>query len=247
MLAAAALFGMALPAWASGVVSLNLCSDQLLVLLAPERVGALEFLARDPALSFVAAQARRFPWVRADAEAVLRLHPDLVLAGRYGAQTTVALLRARGVRVVQIDEPQNFAGIEAQVMQVAWLLGEAARGQAMVTRMEAALRALPQRRRGRAVFWEAGGWTAGPGSLADAALRAAGWTDAGTGGRIGVEALLRQKPDLLVTDTAPDYPSMATDLAWHPALRGLARKTVPPALLICGGPYSVQAAEMLAQ
>ncbi len=247
MLAAAALFGMALPARASGVVSLNLCTDQLLVLLAPERVEALEFLARDPTLSFVAEQARHLPWVRADAEAVLQLHPDLVLAGRYGAQTTVALLRARGVQVVQFDDPQNFAGIEAQVVQVARLLGVEARGQAMAGQMEAALRALPQHRRGRAVFWEAGGWTAGPGSLADAALRAAGWTDAGTGGRIGLEALLRQKPDLLVTDTAPAFPSMATDLAWHPALRGLARQTVAPSLLICGGPFTVRAAEMLAR
>jgi len=219
----------------------------LLVLLAPERVQALEFLARDPTLSFVAAQARHLPWVRADAEAVLQLRPDLVLAGHYGAQTTVALLRARGVRVVQIDEPQDFAGIEAQVMQVSRLLGVEARGQALVDRMQATLRALPRRRRGRAVFWEAGGWTAGPGSLADAALRAAGWTDAGTGSRIGVEALLRDKPDLMVTETAPAFPSMATDLAWHPALRGLPRKTVAPALLTCGGPYSVQVAEMLAQ
>ena len=36
------------------VVSLNLCTDQMLVLLAPEKVAALSPLARDPALSFVA-------------------------------------------------------------------------------------------------------------------------------------------------------------------------------------------------
>ena len=38
------------------VVSLNLCTDQMLVLLAPEKVLALSPLARDPALSFVAAR-----------------------------------------------------------------------------------------------------------------------------------------------------------------------------------------------
>jgi len=247
MFLAAALCAVALPAFASGVVSLNLCTDQLLVLLAPERVAGLDFLARDPALSFVAAQAARLPTVRADAEAVLMLHPDLVLAGMYGAQTTVALLRARGVRVVQVGSPGDFPGVEAQVMQVAQVLGVPARGQALVARMRAALAALPRVRRGRAVFWEAGGWTAGPGSLADAALLAAGWQDVGTGGRLGLEPLLRDWPDVLVTDTAPSYPSLATDLAWHPALRGLRRIAVPPALLICGGPFSVQAAEMLAR
>ncbi len=232
---------------AAGVVSLNLCTDQLLVLLAPERVAGLEFLARDPSLSFVAAQAAHLPAVRADAEAVLRLHPDLVLAGRYGAQTTVALLRQRGVRVMQFDQPENFAAIESQVVQVARLLGAQARGAALVAGMRAQLAALPRAARGRAVFWEAGGWTAGPGSLADAALLAAGWQDAGTGGRIGLEGLLRAKPDLLVTETAPDFPSIATDLAWHPALLGLARRSVPAALLICGGPFSVRAAEILAR
>jgi iron complex transport system substrate-binding protein len=244
---AALLWMFAFPAFASGVVSLNLCTDQLLVLLAPERVAGLDFLARDPALSFVAAQAARLPTVRADAEAVLMLKPDLVLAGTYGAQTTVALLRARGVRVVQVGSPGDFKGVEAQVMQVAQLLGVPARGQALVTQMRAELAALPQVRRGRAVFWEAGGWTAGPGSLADAALRAAGWQDDGAGGRLGLEALLRDRPDVLVTDIAPSYPSLATDLAWHPALRGLRRMVVPPALLICGGPFSVKAAEMLAR
>jgi len=232
---------------AAGVVSLNLCTDQLLVLLAPERVAGLEFLARDPSLSFVAARATQLPAVRADAEAVLRLHPDLVLAGKYGAQTTVALLRQRGVRVVQVDQPESFGAIETQVVQVAQLLGVEARGAALVAGMRMRLAGLPHAARGRAMFWEAGGWTAGPGSLADAALLAAGWQDAGTGGRIGLEGLLKAKPDLLVTETAPDFPSIATDLAWHPALRGLARRTVPPALLICGGPFSVRAAEILAR
>jgi iron complex transport system substrate-binding protein len=47
------------------VVSLNLCTDQMLVLLAPEKVAALSPLARDPALSFVAPQAANLPIVRA--------------------------------------------------------------------------------------------------------------------------------------------------------------------------------------
>ena len=66
----------------------------MLVLLAPEKIAALSPLARDPALSFVAPQAAHLPIVRASAEAVLRLHPDLVLAAPYGAQTTLALLQA---------------------------------------------------------------------------------------------------------------------------------------------------------
>jgi iron complex transport system substrate-binding protein len=235
------------PAWAGGVVSLNLCTDQLLVLLAPERVAALEPLARDPALSFVAGQAAALPRVPADAEAVLRLHPDLVLAGDYGAQTTVAVLRRRGLRVVQVPEAEDFDAIEAQITQVAGLLGVPARGTAMVADMRARLAALPHAPAGTsALFWEARGYTAGPGSRGDAVLRAAGLRNEGTGGVVGMETLLRNPPDLLVTQTAPGYPSMATDLAEAPVLKRLRHLRVPPALLICGGPFTVTAAEMLA-
>ena len=236
------------PASAAGIVSLNLCTDQFLVLLAPERIAALERLARDPALSFVAERARRFPIVQADAEAVLDLHPDLVLAGRYGAQTTIALLKARGVRVVQFDEAQDFAAIAKQTQETADLLGVPSRGQALIAEMQARLAALrpdPQHR--TAILWQARGWTSGPGSLGDAVLRAAGFTNVGTGSAIGVEAMLTHPPGLLVTETAPDMPSLATDMLANPALHSIPRATIKPSLIICGGPFSVGAAEALAR
>ena len=216
------------------------------MLLAPEQVTALEPLARDPALSFVAERAAQLPTVRADAEAVLRLHPDLVLAGHDGAQTTVALLRARGVTVRQFDEPTNFPQVAAQVTQIASLLAVPERGDKLVAKMWRRLAAL-RPRQGAAIMWQAGGWTAGPGSFFAAVLRAAGLANAGTGGRMGVEALLTRKPDLLVIETAPRFPSMATDLAHHPALRALPRAEIPTPLLICGGPFSAGAAALLAE
>lgn len=233
---------------ADRIVSLNLCSDQLLVLLAPERVAALSSLARDPTLSFVADRAAALPQVRADAEAVLRLHPDLVLAGRYGAQATLAMLEAGGLRILRLEQPRSFDGIRAQVRELAAVLGVPDRGEALVAEMEARLAALPRRPQPiRALLWQPRGWTGGPGTLGDAVLRAAGLANAGSGGQVGVEALLARPPDLLVTATAPSYPSLATDMLRHPALAGLPRRTVPPALLICGGPFTARAAELLAR
>ena len=228
------------------VVSLNLCTDQLLVLLAPEQVTALEPLARDPALSFVAAQAAHLPMVRADAEAVLALHPDLILAGAYGAQTTLALLRARGLRVIQTADPTSFAEIAAQITDIAHVLHAEAKGQALTRMMWNRLAAIHPRA-GTAIFAEAGGWTAGHASFGDAVLRAAGLSNVGSGGRMGTESLLAAHPDLLVTDQPARFPSMATDLAWHPALRALPRRTLDPSLLVCPGPFSVDAVEALAK
>ncbi|MEW8396486.1 MAG: ABC transporter substrate-binding protein, partial [Candidatus Thiodiazotropha sp.] len=62
------------------VVSVNLCSDQLLLLLAdPPQVASVSHLATQPASSFVAEQAARYPLNRARAEEIIRLQPDLIL------------------------------------------------------------------------------------------------------------------------------------------------------------------------
>lgn len=247
-LALAALFLMAAAPTADRVVSLNLCSDQLLVLLAPERIAALSTLARDPALSFVAGRAAALPQVRADAESVLRLKPDLVLAGRYGAQATLSLLETRGVHVLRLEQPRSFDDVRMQLREVAAALDVPDRAEALVAAMDARLAALPRPAQPiQALLWQPRGWTSGPGTLGDAVLSAAGLANASAGGQIGIEALLARPPDLLVTATAPSYPSLATDMLRHPALAGLPRRAVPPALLICGGPFTAKAAELLAR
>jgi hypothetical protein len=81
----------------------------------------------------------------------------------------------------------------------------------------------------------------------DAVLRSAGLTNASNGRRIGLEALLRQPPDLLVVPAAPEFPSLASALLDHPALVGVRRRVIPPTLTLCAGPFTVQAAVLLAR
>lgn len=233
---------------ATRVVSLNLCTDQLLVLLAPEKIAALSPLARDPTLSFVAQRAASLPVVHASAEAVLRLHPDLILAGPYGAQTTVALLQSEGVPVHRITLPRTFAAIRAQTLGVAHLLGVPERGAALVGAMDATLAAVhPPRETVTAIAWEPRGFTDGPATLMGAILRAAGLINLSDGERLGLEALMRLRPDLLVVQQAPDFPSIATDLLTSPVLASIPRRPLPPALTLCAGPFTAQAVAMLAR
>lgn len=249
-----ALFACAvnLPPWPAAavdrVVSLNLCTDQMLVLLAPKKVAALSTLARDPSLSFVASLAEHLPVVRASAEAVLRLHPDLILATQYGAQATLALLQQEHAPLLRVALPQDFPGIRQMTRRLAAALGVTERGEALLATMDASLAALPHPDHAvRALVWQPRGLTAGPGTLMDAVLHAVGMTNVSDGAHVSLEVLLRRPPDLLVVPSAPAYPSLATASLEHPALAGLPRRAIPPALTICAGPFSAEAATLLAR
>ncbi len=229
------------------VVSLNLCTDQMLVLLAPGEIAGLSPLARDPALSAVAAVAADLPVVRPSAEAVLRLHPNLVLAERYGAQSVIGALRTLGLRVVVLADPQSFQAIRTELTRVSALLGKPARAAALIAEMDTTLSRLPHpAHRQTAVLLEPRGLAAGPGSLAGAVLEAAGYRDAARGGWLPLERLLAHPPDVLILPEAGGFPSLATSLLDHPALARLPRRTVPAAWLMCGSPFAARAAAAIA-
>ena len=233
---------LAWPAAAQRVVSLNLCTDQYLLALAPERAAAVTHLARDATLSVMAEAARGVPTVRADAEAVLALRPDLVLAAPWGARVTLAALERRGVRVERIALPDGFAAIRDTTRRLAGLLGVPGRGEALLEGFELP----PAVPRGRAIALEPRGLTAPPGSLRDAVLRAAGFENASDGRVMGLEALARRPDVLLMVAPPPPTPSRATEFLAHPLLAAHPRREVPAALTICGGPWTARAVALLA-
>jgi iron complex transport system substrate-binding protein len=128
---------------------------------------------------------------------------------------------------------------------VGALLGASAKAEALLGAMRATLAAAPPARGRTAMVLEPRGYVAGHLTLAAAVLRAAGYADAGLAGQPGLEALLIHPPDLLVTATAPRFPSLATDLLRHPALAAIPRRTIPPPLLLCGGPWTAAAILLL--
>ena len=243
------------------IVSLNLCTDQLLLeLVGRERIASISFLAQDPEFSAVADKAKGIAFNRGLAEEIVPLRPDLVLAHKYAARQSVAMFQRLGIRVVEIDLPENLAAVKTQIATVAEAVGEPARGQAMIANIERRLASLPSPvgLRLSAAIYEPSGYAFGANSLADAILRAAGFDNLaarlGIGGyaQLGMETLLASPPDLLVVDdTASERRSMAQQFLDHPALRhrfaGNGRAAVPRRLWICGGSSVAEAAELLAQ
>src|SRR5690606_36868552 len=66
------------------VASINLCADQLVLLLADaEQITTVSWLAADPEESLLAPEARRHALNYGTAEELLRYAPDVVIAGTY--------------------------------------------------------------------------------------------------------------------------------------------------------------------
>jgi iron complex transport system substrate-binding protein len=243
------------------IVSLNLCSDELVLRLADrDDIASVTWLSRDPNNSNVAGLAAQVPVNHGLAEEVVPLAPDLVIAGAYTTRTAVAFLRRMGVRLLELDVPRSLDDVLAQIREVAQAVGEPERGERMIAAMERRLAALRERathEHPRALVLNPNGFTSGPGSLVDKIITAAGLTnlaaglDVGNYGRIPLETVAVSGVDVLILNGRRDGPpSLATELLHHPVLAKLphlARLVVLPSRLwTCGGPAIVEAAERLA-
>ncbi len=243
------------------IVSLNLCTDQILVeLVARERIAAVTHLAADPTVSAVPEKAVGLRAVRGDAEQVLRLDPDLVIAGTFTTPATVDLLRRLGREVLVAPLPQDFQGVRDVVRLIGKAVGETARADAWIgdfDRRIAAIEARAGPERPTAVLYQVNSFAAGAGSMADAALTLAGFRNQAAGygtlasGQLPLEALLARPPDLLVLGSNPeDYPTAVADNLRHPALQRLLQErpslALPWALWLCGTPHIITAVEKLA-
>lgn len=241
------------------IVSINACADQMLLALADrQQILALTTYARDPHMSFYADRAEGLPAIRGDAEEVMKLKPDLVLAGSFTRRVTRAQLAAQGIRIATFSPAQSLDDVRKQISEVASLLGQEARGRALVAELDAAFADLgdPPRAPLRALQLQRRAFAAGTGTLIDDLMQRLGIVNAATDlgisqvGRTSLEAVLKAKPDFLILDSAaPGAADQGTALLGHPALEELIpprrRIVIPLNQLVCGGPGVALAARTL--
>lgn len=245
------------------VVSINLCTDQLLLQLAdPAQIASISYLARDPDSSFMAAEAQGYPVNHARIEEVLSQHPDLVMGADYTDPRLYRLLDGLGIPAARIPMAETLEGIRVNIRETAALLGRQPQGERLIEEMQAALdRVADQASDGsptKALFIQPRGYTSGLNTLQDEALRAAGWrnlaSELGISGYapLDLERLVMAAPDQLFTSPLSlGSRSRAQDLLEHPALRrmlgGRPLTEIPYKYWICGGPMIVDAIQLLAQ
>nr|WP_113912812.1 ABC transporter substrate-binding protein [Roseovarius dicentrarchi] len=246
------------------VVSINLCTDQLAMLLAaPEQLLSVSRIALDTRVSAMAGQAGQYHINTGRAEEVHAMAPGLVVAGEYTSRDTVALLRKLGIEVIQFGIANSFDDVRARIAQMGAALGREAAADAMIARFDADLARLRDGQTGppgpeapRAALYSANGYTSGNASLSGEILSAAGLrnapAEAGYGwGKLPLEVLAMLQPDLVIT--ARRYPggSRAEEIMDHPVVRQLSRQAARAAISdhdwVCGTPFVLRAVAQMAE
>lgn len=255
----------AFPAFAAParVVSMNVCTDQLAMLLAaPGQLHSVSGIALDPRASAMADNAAEYAINAGRAEEIHAMAPDLVLAGEYSSRDTVSLLRRLGVEVAEFRIAQSFDDVRTRILQMGAALGRETAAERMVAAFDTDLAQLREGRAGppgpqapRAALYAANGFTSGSASLSGEILAAAGLrnapAEAGYGwGRLPLEMLAMLEPDLVVT--AQRYPgsSRAEEIMDHPVVTSLRGKVASAAISdqdwVCGTPFALRAVRSMA-
>lgn len=238
------------------VVSLNPCTDAILAEVAdPGQIRAISHYSHNAASSSMElSTARRFAAVSGSVEEVLALKPDLVVASTFLPPATLTALGRLGIRVERVPIAATVEESRAQVRALAALVGHPGRGEALIARMDGALAraAPPTGSPVAAVVWQSGGIVAGEGTLISDLLTRTGFANAAAarGMRqaeaLPLEALLADPPRVILA--AGSAAAQEDRMLRHPALAALRqtrRERLDPALLWCGGPTVIRAAERL--
>ena len=180
------------------VASLNLCTDEYLLLLArPSEIASVSRLSHDPADSSQWQIGRRFPVNRGDLEGALATRPTLLLTMGGGGRSTSLIAQRMGMKTVDLIFPATIDDVERNVVRVAAALGDQHRASSWRQRLSR-LRHPPKIARD-AILLGNGGNSVGAQSVEAQWMRLAGLRQrALPGGRASLELLATRPPAILL-------------------------------------------------
>ena len=238
------------------MLSLDQCADQFVLALSPREAIVGLSMRADDADSGLRSLARGLPRRRVDLETVLAARPQVVVRYWGGEPGLLAALRHRNVRILAIEEAQDFASVRDNIRRVADGLGQRTSGQGLIERMDARLAGARDAWAGRpALYLTPGGATAGQDTLVDAILRAAGLrnVERRTGFQtVSLEALALAPPPAVVQGFFDTLQASGDSFGAgrHQILQRLTRDrtvaSLPGSLLGCPNWSAAEAVERLA-
>lgn len=174
ILSALVFMGTAVGETKPTVVSLDYCADQFVMGLADrdQILGVSTHAGRQ--FSHLRDKAAGLPRVRALAEDVIALQPDLVVRSWGGDARALEFYRRMGIETVEIGYASDFVGAAKVTRDIGKALGQEARAAELVEQLDIAMPDTGL----HALYLTPGGVTAGQGTMVDAIMTAAGLDNA---------------------------------------------------------------------
>ncbi len=241
------------------VVSMNLCTDQLALLVAGKgQLVSVSNVSHDADAAVLATEARRYPANAGFAEEIFVLRPDLVVTGSFTRAASTALLRRLGYKVEVFEPALRFTDIRANLQRMGKLLDQPERTARVLSAFDTELRRLAAMPRGgRSVaLYASNSFTSGRDTLAAEIVQLAGLDNLAsrlglTGpARLPLELLVLSRPDVIVRERPRHRAAaLAREVLRHPALVAAERRAMATVqsdqTWICGLPFALDAARRL--
>lgn len=256
---------LALPCGAASavprIVSMNICTDQLLLAIAdPAQIMGLSRFSRDMRQGWLGQAARRFPVLSGGAEDILVMKPEVVAGSDFDKRSTREILKANGIHLVEFPIPRTLADVRDQIRQMGDLVGHPDRAASEIARLDAAISGAKRAvggRHFRILALSRRGWVPGRDSFVGAILAEAGLVNAagelgiGFGGFVSMEEIIKLQPDfLVVSDAGGRAEDDGSAFLLHPALEHFypraRRIVIPDRMTECGGVMLADALNALA-
>lgn len=212
------------------VASLNLCTDELVLLLAaPDQIVSVTHLSQDPAETPLWRLGRRYRRNDGSLMSAAAARPDLIVTMGGGARDRLRIAERLGIATVDLPFATSLSEVEANIRRVAAALGRAAAGEAIAARL-AALRRTAPRGRIDTIWLGGGGRTVPPDGLEGRWMALAGLAQRPLrGDRVSLETLIAAPPRILLRS---DYRQgqYSGEQRWlgHPvARRARGSRTIP--------------------
>lgn len=245
--------------WASHgterIVSLDYCADQFALGLLDKREIVALSVDAEREFSYMRAEARGLPKVRANAENVLAYEPTVVIRSYGGGPNAKKFYENLGISVVQVGYTSSIDQVKKEIARLSAALSREDRGSELVEEMNTRLQAVtPIANKKSAMYITQGGVTSGQNTMIDEIIRAAGlknfeqksgWRD------IPLEELTLAQPELIATAfyNQETQHHKFWSAARHPILRdhlsNSPRIALSDATTSCGGWFLLDAVEQL--
>ena len=181
------------------VASLNLCTDELLLLLAdPRQIASVTHLSRNPAETPLWRRARAFAVNDGSLVSVVASRPDLVLTMGGGARDRAGIAARLGIRLLDLPYPLTLDDVGRSASVVAAALGRPAAASPVIGGIRRLRRDAPARAVD-SLWLGGGGRTVAAGSLSAQWMALAGLRQRNIAGdRVPLETLLVDPPALIL-------------------------------------------------